>query len=119
VLVACGREGVLASAHDVSDGGLAQTLVEACLRHDVGAVVTVGPDPFVGLFSESTARVVVAVQTDRVAALDALCLKHEIPVTRLGETTADPVLRVQGAFEVPLAEVRAAWSATLPAAFVH
>ena len=28
--------GVLSSAHDVSDGGLAQTLVESCLRHGIG-----------------------------------------------------------------------------------
>jgi phosphoribosylformylglycinamidine synthase len=119
VLVAGGRDGVLAGAHDVSDGGLAQTLVEACLRHDVGADVSVGQDPFVGLFSESTARVVVAVQPDRVRPLEALCLEHGVPLTRLGETTAEPVLRVQGAFEVPLHEVRAAWSATLPAALAH
>src|SRR5690349_1218805 len=29
--------GVLSSAHDLSEGGLAQALVESCLRHDVGA----------------------------------------------------------------------------------
>jgi phosphoribosylformylglycinamidine synthase len=119
VLVAGGSDGMLASAHDVSDGGLAQTLVEACLRHDVGADVAVGADPFVELFSESTARVVVAVQPDRVVALEALCREHGVELTRLGETTAEPVLRVREAFEVPLAEVRAAWSATLPAALAH
>src|SRR3954470_2063535 len=56
--------GVLSSAHDLSDGGLAQALVEACLRHDVGARVELAGDPFVALFSESTARVLVTVAAD-------------------------------------------------------
>jgi phosphoribosylformylglycinamidine synthase len=117
VLLAGGRGAVVAGAHDISDGGLAQTLVESCLRRDVGVEVTLDGDPFVGLFSESTARAVVAVRPERAEELRALCVANAVPLTRLGTTTLEPVLRVDGVFEVPLAELRAAWSATLPAAF--
>ncbi|MDX6283094.1 MAG: phosphoribosylformylglycinamidine synthase subunit PurL, partial [Kribbellaceae bacterium] len=56
------------AAHDVSDGGLAQTLVEMVLRRGVGATVDLSAvadgDAFVALFSESVARAVVAVPAD-------------------------------------------------------
>ena len=57
------KAGLLDSAHDVSDGGLAQTLVESCLARGVGATITLPAelDPFVALFSETSARVVVSV----------------------------------------------------------
>jgi len=119
VMVAGARDGVFACAHDISDGGLAQTLVEACLRRDVGVEVKLDGDPFVRLFSESTARAVVAVRPERAGELRSLCVAQGVPLTRLGATTAEPVLRVAGVFEVPLAEVRAAWSATLPAVFAR
>ncbi|HEV2088099.1 MAG TPA: phosphoribosylformylglycinamidine synthase subunit PurL, partial [Cryptosporangiaceae bacterium] len=63
VLIAASRGGMLGAAHDLSDGGLAQALAESCLRHGVGARVTLpdDADPFVWLFSESAGRVLVSV----------------------------------------------------------
>jgi phosphoribosylformylglycinamidine synthase len=111
--------GFVAAAHDLSDGGLAQALVEACLRHGVGARVSLDGDPFVGLFSESTARVLVAVRPEHVDAFEALCVSHGCPVSSLGESVGagpDAVLSVDGHFAVPLEELREAWTGTLPAA---
>src|SRR5690349_18427067 len=53
--------GLLTSAHDLSDGGLAQALAEASLRRGIGVTVSVSDDAFLDLFSESTARVLVTV----------------------------------------------------------
>lgn len=107
--------GLLTSAHDVSDGGIAQTLVESALRNDVGARVALPGDAFLGLFAESTARVVVTVTETGADALVALAQQHGVPLTPLGVTGGDE-LSVEGQFSVPLAELRAAWTATLPAA---
>jgi phosphoribosylformylglycinamidine synthase len=111
--------GVLSSAHDLSDGGLAQALVEACLRHGVGARVELdegsGADAFVALFSESAARVLVTVTPDDEERLFELAADHGVPISSLGTTGGD-ALSVAGQFDVPLAELRAAWTATLPAA---
>ena len=61
--------GLLTSAHDLSDGGLAQALVEASLRHMCGVRVTLrSGDPFVALFSESAGRVLVTVAAEDVDA---------------------------------------------------
>ncbi len=53
LLVEAARGGYVSSAHDMSEGGLSQALVESCLRHGIGATVSLMGDPFVGLFSES------------------------------------------------------------------
>jgi len=107
--------GLLAMAHDLSDGGLAQTLAESAMKNGIGATVTLPGDPFLALFSESTARVLVAVSADRAAELETLAESHGVPITALGTTGGDTIV-VADQFELPIAELRAAWTATLPAA---
>jgi phosphoribosylformylglycinamidine synthase len=108
--------GLVTAAHDVSDGGLAQTLAELALRRGVGATVSVDGDAFVALFSESVARAVVTVPADRIADLESAASTYGVPVTRLG-TTGGESLAVQGLFEVPIDDLRAAHDGTLPALF--
>jgi phosphoribosylformylglycinamidine synthase II len=119
VLVEGARDGLLAAAHDLSDGGLAQALVESCLRGGVGADVVLPPgaDPFVWLFAESAGRAVVAVTAEAESRLTLLCTARGLPWTRLGSTAPTGTLAVQGALTVPLDELREAWTATLPALF--
>ena len=38
------QRGLIRTAHDLSEGGLAQALVECCLRYDFGATVALPPD---------------------------------------------------------------------------
>jgi phosphoribosylformylglycinamidine synthase subunit PurL len=107
--------GVLTSAHDLSDGGLAQALAEAAMRHDVGVTVTVPGDAFVGLFAESVARILVTVAPADADRLAELAERHGVPLTALGETGGTDLV-VDGQFSVPLATLRAAWTETLPRA---
>jgi len=120
LLRAAGTRGLLTAAHDVSDGGLAMTLVEACLRYDTGARLLVpdGTDPFVFLFSESSGRVLVSVPRGMQAAFTALCGEYGVPCTGIGVIDPDNrALAVAEQFTVELDELRTAWSATLPALF--
>ncbi len=113
----CCGPAPLRSAHDLSDGGLAQALVECCLRRDRGATVAVDGDPFVALFSESTARAVVSVAEDDLDRLAELADEHGVPCVVLGEVTDQPTLTVVDVLGVPLAELRTASESTLPALF--
>jgi phosphoribosylformylglycinamidine synthase subunit PurL len=120
VLAEAGRVGHLAAAHDLSEGGLAQALVEACLRRGFGAQVTLPDDvdPFVQLFSESTGRVLVAVRRGQEAAFEALATERAIPCRTLGIVRAPgSPLTIEGLFDVPLDELREAHTATLPKLF--
>ncbi len=111
------REGVglLTSAHDLSEGGLAQGLAEAAMLRGVGASVSVGDDAFVALFSESAARALVTVRPDDIGALEELTGSLGVPLTRLGETGGDAVT-VDGVLSIPIEELRETWSRTLPEA---
>jgi phosphoribosylformylglycinamidine synthase len=119
VLVAASRAGLLSSAHDLADGGLAQALVESALRRGFGVSVELphDADPFVQLFSESAGRVLVSAHEGAVDALAALCTEHDVPLHRLGRVTAqaDAAVEVEGSFALPLTRIREVWSATLPA----
>jgi phosphoribosylformylglycinamidine synthase subunit PurL len=116
LLAALAREGLVSSAHDLGDGGLAQTLAESALRHGVGARLELGgeDDAFTALFSESAARAVVT--TSDPEAVRASAEWAGVPVTELGTTGGDALV-VAGGPELPLAQLRAAWTATLPALF--
>ena len=123
ICVNASRDGMLDAAHDLSEGGLAQALVESCLRGGVGARVVLpdGADPFLALFSESTARALVAVPRSEEIRFTDMCTARgqahaRIGVTDDGGVDAEPALEVSGQFTVGLAELRAAWTATLPAA---
>jgi phosphoribosylformylglycinamidine synthase len=114
LLAGLGRDGLVTSAHDLADGGLAQALAESALRYGVGARLRVDGDPFTALFSESTARAVVT--TSDPARVRAAAEAADVSITELGTTGGD-ALAVDGLLDLGLAELRAAWTATLPALF--
>jgi phosphoribosylformylglycinamidine synthase subunit PurL len=120
VLVDASRDGLIDSAHDLAEGGLAQSLVESCLRGDNGAriVLPESTDPFVALFSESTGRVIVSVPRAEEARFTDMCGARELPHTCIGVVDIlGGALDIQGQFDVSLRELRAAWSALLPQSF--
>jgi phosphoribosylformylglycinamidine synthase subunit PurL len=114
LLAGLGRDGLVTSAHDLADGGLAQALAESALRYGVGARLHLDTDPFTALFSESAARAVVT--TVDPAAVRAAAESAGVAVTELGTTGGD-VLTVDGLLDLQISVLRAAWSATLPTLF--
>ncbi len=117
ILVNVSRDGLIDAAHDVSDGGIAQALVESCLRGGAGLRLWVpdGLDPFVFLFAESAGRAIVAVPRTEEVRFTDMCTARRFPRAKVGVITGDTV-ELQDQFTVPLTELREAWTATLPAA---
>ena len=130
VLINATRDELVDAAHDLSEGGLIQGLLEACLRYGVGATVSIdaltardGVSPFEALFSESGGRAIVAVpRGEEVRFVDA-CVARGVPHLKLGVTgTSDDsehgeTLVVEGQFTIALTEAREIFTATLPALF--
>jgi phosphoribosylformylglycinamidine synthase len=121
VMIRASRRGLLRSAHDLADGGLAQALVESCLRRGfaVSVELPADADPFVMLFSESTGRVLVSITPSGDDDLVELCEGAGVRLTRLGVVGTDDEdaeLRIDGQFSLGLAEIRQVWTSTLPAA---
>jgi phosphoribosylformylglycinamidine synthase len=120
ILINASRDGLIDSAHDLAEGGLSQALVESCLRGSAGAriVLPEGADPFVALFSESTGRAIVSVPRSEQVRFTDMCTARGLPHTRIGVIDLlDGTLEVQGQFAIPVRELRAAWSGTLPSRF--
>jgi len=117
LMIILGQRGVLSSAHDLADGGLAQGVVESSLRKGFGAEIELpeGTDPFVTLFSESAGRVLVSLSADRLEELAELAEQHGIALTQLGRvgSATDAMISVAAQFSVPLADLRAAWRAPI------
>lgn len=120
ILVSGSRDGMVSAAHDVSEGGLIQTVVEAALAGETACriILPEGADPFVTLFSESAGRVLVAVPRSEETRFTKMCDARGLPWARIGvvDDGSDSV-EVQGLFKATLDELRAAHEGTLPALF--
>ena len=117
-------QGLLASTHDLSEGGLAQTLVESTLRFGMGARVWLNEicerdrvDLTAALFSESTARVIVSVGREDDVKFVGLCEARGIPVLRIGVTDASGQLEIQDLATWKIEELRNSHGATIPELF--
>jgi phosphoribosylformylglycinamidine synthase len=111
------RMGLVRSAHDCSEGGLAVALAECCMSGEtaVGAEIE-----FVGcgelsaeelLFSEAQSRVVISVRKENASAALSLAEWQGVPARRLGMTGGD-TLRVKAgdaAWAWLVKDLRAAW----------
>jgi len=100
--------------------------VEMCLSGESGAriVLPEGSDPFVWLFSESTARIVVAVPRTEELRFTEMCTVRRQPWVKIGVVDrgdtgvpAEQLLDIQEVARFALAELREAWEGTLPRLF--
>jgi phosphoribosylformylglycinamidine synthase len=111
------QQGLVHTAHDLSEGGFLIALAEACFTRRMGATVEV---PMVGadLYSETQARALVACDP---AGLDRVLSAAEeagVPASDIGEVGGeDLVVRSGGeALRAPVASLHEIWSTALPKA---
>ena len=120
ILRTCSKDGLITAAHDLSEGGLAQALVESSLAGECGCrvVLPADADPFVWLFSESAGRVIVAVPRSEEVRFQQMLEAQSVPHTRIGVTDLGTEgIEVQDRFTISTDELCSAWESTLPALF--
>ena len=74
---------LFSAAHDLSQGGLASTLIEMVLRYNVGAKIEIA-NPGISLLSETPGRVLVAIKSSDAPQLQALAAKYKIEAEKIG-----------------------------------
>lgn len=105
--------GLVRSAHDLSEGGLAVAAAEMCLGGRLGLEIDLpGDDPVRALFGETTGCLLVEVRPDHAAAFDAQLAG--LPFTRLGLVNDARGLTVStrdhSLFTIPLSSLITAWN---------
>jgi phosphoribosylformylglycinamidine synthase len=108
--------GLLASAHDCAEGGLAVALAECCLGgglgarcslEEVGAGRGLGSEGVAILFGEGQSRFLVSHSTEVAVQFRALMDRHRVPLRRLGVVGGGRV-RIEPVLDVSLGEAGAA-----------
>jgi phosphoribosylformylglycinamidine synthase len=114
-----GAAGVLRSAHDCSDGGVAVTLAESCFdTGGIGASIELLAD--LELYSESASRIVVSVAASKEQDLLARAKAAGVPARRIGTTGGSRLqISIQGrkAIDVSVAEIETIWTTALETFF--
>ncbi len=115
VLIEGASSGLLESAHDCAEGGLAVALAESAIAGGTGFAVSIAGDqpPHVGLFAESASRAVVSVEPSRANELEDVASGLGVPITRLGET-GGPRIVFDGMFEMTVEDARAVHENAIP-----
>ena len=113
------RSGLIKSAHDCSEGGMAVALAESCMAGGVGADVHLHDDlhPVASLFGETQSRIVVSVSADDADAFVDHLVGAQVPYAVIGTVGGDR-LTICERLTLSLDELRDAYIPALEAA-VH
>jgi phosphoribosylformylglycinamidine synthase subunit PurL len=123
VLIAGAASGLIRSAQDCAEGGLAVALSECCFGTGIGVDVdvpaTLSSASFVDiatLFGESASRVIVSVAAPREAELMALAQREQVPARRIGVAGGHRItMAIDGraVLDEPLADAEYTWSTSI------
>ncbi|NQW17817.1 MAG: phosphoribosylformylglycinamidine synthase subunit PurL [Chloroflexi bacterium] len=102
--------GIIRSAHDCSDGGLAIAIAESCVIGGFGATIDAELSGRwdAALFGEQQSRIVVTVDTNHASQLEAIAAQHGAPAIRIG-TTGGKTLTMSGLLDVLLTQLTSTW----------
>lgn len=113
------QQGLVASAHDLAEGGLAVALAESCISGCLGAKVEFATElrSDVALFSESQSRVLLSAAPDKADALKQLIEAAGVPVQVLGTVGGDTLqIAVKGnsVIHASVTQLEKVWKDAIP-----
>jgi phosphoribosylformylglycinamidine synthase len=113
------QKGLVASAHDLSEGGLAAALAESCISGRIGASVSVKTDlrSDIELFSESQSRILLSASPDKAAELEAWIAGNGVPVRNIGNVQGQDLIigvNAKQAIQSPVAHLEKVWKDAIP-----
>ncbi|MDV2685676.1 phosphoribosylformylglycinamidine synthase subunit PurL [Alkalihalophilus lindianensis] len=108
------KSGLVESAHDVAEGGVAVALAESVIDTEVGAHVTLDGEIISQLFAESQSRFIVSVKPENQAQFEQV-----VEATLIGEVTNDDALVIRTSSEQSVInakkdEMSKAWKGAIP-----
>ncbi len=117
-LVDGAQRGLIRSCHDVSDGGLAVAVAEACFNLEglLGAELTLSPgfDSAIDLFGEGRSTVVVSAPAENAPGLTEIFRGAGLEITAIGRVTGTARLRIGSVIDEDLRELQEIYERALP-----
>ncbi|MBZ0102178.1 MAG: phosphoribosylformylglycinamidine synthase II, partial [Thermoanaerobaculia bacterium] len=109
--------GIVRTAHDLSEGGLAVALAEATFGAGMGARLRVPLAPR-DLFSETQGRALAAILPGQTERFLAAAERRGVPALEVGETGGERlIVEADGAtIDIPVERLRDIWTTALPRA---
>lgn len=112
------QSGIIKSAHDCSEGGLAVALAECCISSKntaIGAEITLPVHAMrrdAMLFGESQSRIIVSIAKEDISVFMSIAERHGAPAVVIGKVGGER-LKIDGLIDIPVDELKAAWSGAL------
>lgn len=109
------QAGIISSAHDCSDGGLAVALAECCITGNKGLEVDIETDKIrndASLFGETQSRIVVSLSENHLDNLQAIANKYEIPIQVLGKIEGNS-LKISSLLDIEVEQLKTAWESNI------
>ena len=107
------ERGLVKSAHDISDGGLAVAIVESAVQGNIGVTIErelTFTDWFSALFGESRSRVILTCSPDDSDTILATAAESKVAATKIGAVDGNEV-RIGGLIDVSVDQAKKAWMA--------
>lgn len=113
------QQGLVASAHDLSDGGLAVALAESCISGRLGAQVNFASElrNDIALFSESQSRILLSASPEKAEELKAYIAGQGVPVQQLGQVTGQELqiqVNAEPVIQASVAQLEKVWKDAIP-----
>ncbi|MGP0584331.1 phosphoribosylformylglycinamidine synthase subunit PurL [Paenibacillus timonensis] len=111
--------GLVRSAHDLSEGGLAVALAESCMSGGIGAKVDVASElrSDFALFSESQSRILLSASPEKAETLEKLLAECGVPTARIGVVEGSELSVSVNGTEVlskPVEQLKRVWEDVIP-----
>lgn len=108
------RSGIIKSAHDVSDGGIAITLAECCIASDLGAEIFLENNNRLDslLFGEDQMRIVVTIQESNLNRLKEIVFRNQVDLQIIGKVKGTK-LKINSEINMYVADLRNAYTNAL------
>jgi len=106
--------GLLESAHDCSDGGLAVALAECCFGMGIGARLKIEGytrKDFM-LFGEAPSRIIVSFREENLQKLLEVISKYSVPFSVFGKTEGDRLI-IEGIIDIEVNKMLKVWKDSL------
>src|SRR5207248_2473018 len=114
-------KGIIESAHDCSDGGLAVALAESAFVKGIGAKVSLNSDiaAEIDLFGENASRILLSCDPNKTATIKQIAVEFGLSAEKIGGTSGDQLaISINGhpVIAAKVADLKQSWSGALQSA---